>query len=118
MGNDTIKTRINRLRCDMTEVRGHIDDMLGRMDKFVDLANQTADEADSLAKSLSRHPGGGWNPFRGVGGPLTIAGLAIAGLAIFSPQTLDNLWRRVQSYLEASMPTEAGTRPNRPTPPR
>lgn len=109
-----IRSQIHRLRSDMTEMRGHLDDMLGKMDSFTGLATRTAEEADTLAKSLTRPSIRAWNPFSSVGGWLTIAGLTIAGLAIFSPRTLDSLWRQVQDYVPriSSMigtPTGMGT---------
>jgi hypothetical protein len=104
-----IKSQIHRLRSDMTAMRRHLDDMLGKMDSFAGLATRTAEEADSLARTLTKSPIHAWRPLSGFGGWLTVTGLAIAGLAIFSPRTLDYLWRQAQSYFPGISSQVTGT---------
>jgi hypothetical protein len=101
MEKTAIRSQIHRLRSDMIEMRRHLDDMLGKMDSFAGLATRTADEADALARTLTKSPIRARRPFSGFGGWLTITGLTIAGLAIFSPRTLDYLWRQAQTYFPA-----------------
>lgn len=106
MQTTALKTQVTRVRDDMAAMRKHLDDMLGKMDSFVNLADRTAKEADDLAKSLSRpsyHIGRMGLPRIGLVPTLLIG---LGAVAIYSPDTLSRAWDWTRGMVESlTMPT-------------
>jgi hypothetical protein len=90
-----LKTQINQLRRDMMEMRGHLDEMIAKMNSFVGLASRTAEEADSLARTLTNRRMVSWRPT----GIVPVLLIGIAATAVFSPRTLDQAWGWIQQMM-------------------